>query len=503
MQNRLYHSRTQSVQISGNESAMPDTISEWKDRINASPLPILQSTANYFLKRKSLAATGISILWKSLEYDPGMCLNLLRAAGHSRRIKVKTVSHAMLLLGLPNVLNRPQGLPTIESNNQAEARRLILKYFSKAYHASSYARRWSVQKKEKNLEEIHSASLSSYFMEYLLCNCRPDLMLKLETLQKQGKPWEESEKQVLGLSIKELAYEIATDWHLPELMIDALEIKDNSSDAAKYINLARQLSNESEFGWYHNGIDSVIATASEFLKRPLNSLTTQIHKEAVSAARSSCKIYSPVVPAAASLIRLPKPVTKIIKGSKHPSKKDRLKQCLYQLGHNQDLSYQQIIQHTFKGLNQGLGLKRIFFALLSGDKQQLQIKYSIAQQENNELKRLRLPLDKNSLFERLIRKPQALWVSENNREKYWLMLPKSYIDTINSDVFFAMSIFINGKPVGLFYADMEKGNLLTEIQFKYFRQLCKLSAQALEHLTNKRMHSDSGDNHIDKKVVNA
>lgn len=484
---------------------MAQAIPDWKKSINSCQIPILQSTADFFLQRKSLPATSISMLWKSLEYDPGMCLNLLRAAGHSRRAKVKTVSHAMLMLGLPNVLNRPEELPRIESIENVQTRRLVLGYFSKSYHAAAYAQQWSARKKEKNLEEIHTASLNSFFMEILLCLCQPELMLKLDVEKKQEGEAEEIEKQILGLTIKELAYEIATDWHLPELMIDVFSDKNRNSDRERFIELSHQLCNESSLGWYRQETETIINSTSEILKCPLDSFSTEIHKTAVKTARSSLDIFSPVLPSAFTLNQLPTPVMKTVKKlhTRTPTKKEVLKNCLNQISHNPELNYQEIMQQSFKAMNKGLGLNRIFFALLTQDKKILQVKFSISQENNNGLKRLRLPLQKDSLFERLMRKPQALWMRDENREKYRLMLPRSYIETINADVFFAMSIFIGGKPVGLFFADKGKGNLLTEIQFKYFRQICKFTANALQRISDERVLNKTSKLAVEKKAVNA
>ena len=53
--------------------------------------------------------------------------------------------------------------------------------------------------------------------------------------------------------------------------------------------------------------------------------------------------------------------------------------------------------------------------------------------------------------------------------------------------FFAMSVFLNGKPIGLFYADSKHdGAALDEQSYLEFKQLCLRAAQGLAHLAKKK-----------------
>ena len=52
--------------------------------------------------------------------------------------------------------------------------------------------------------------------------------------------------------------------------------------------------------------------------------------------------------------------------------------------------------------------------------------------------------------------------------------------------FFAMSVFVHGKPVGLFYADREYGECsLDEHSYIEFKKLCVRAADGLGHLARK------------------
>lgn len=55
----------------------------------------------------------------------------------------------------------------------------------------------------------------------------------------------------------------------------------------------------------------------------------------------------------------------------------------------------------------------------------------------------------------------------------------------NSD-FFAMSVFLHGKPIGMFYADSKpSGSELNDQRYVEFKQLCLRASQGLAHLSKK------------------
>ncbi len=470
---------------------MANAISQWKKRINECSLPILSSTAQYFTRQKNKPGATISGLWKKLQYDPGMCLNLLRAAGHSRQTRVTTVNHAMLLLGLPNVLNRPKDLAKIEDIKDTTIRELLLKNFSNSFHASIQSNRWSQIRKDSAEEELQTASLVSQFIDYLICSSEPDLFYKLIKTERQGINKAEAEKKILNVSRRELAYEIAKDWRLPELIMNAQKHSNDQPKKIRQVYLAQRLAEEVEKGWYHEDISEIYQSISEFLHSPLENVIKDIHKTAVVATRLSKDVYYPVPGPAAKLNEV-----KILPGNNNtaPSKQQPdteaiLKKYLRQIRENKNLSYDYIMNQSFKALRDGLGLDRVFFSLLTDKKQFMKVKHVLEKDGNKTLKGLRLPLEKNSLFEQLIRLPGAVWMNDSNRDRYKKFLPEQFVEQLASPTFFARSIFIQGKSVGMFFADSPGTGKLTEIKFKYFKDICQTTEDALNQITDQNGES--------------
>ena len=86
-----------------------------------------------------------------------------------------------------------------------------------------------------------------------------------------------------------------------------------------------------------------------------------------------------------------------------------------------------------------------------------------------------------------MKKPQSLHITKDNHKKYLQLIPAIDRKSLQVNNMFAMSVFANDKPVGLFIADNKKRVLTTEnyMQFKQF------SNQAILDLINMKKAKQS------------
>ena len=76
-----------------------------------------------------------------------------------------------------------------------------------------------------------------------------------------------------------------------------------------------------------------------------------------------------------------------------------------------------------------------------------------------------------------MKKPQALWLNPENREKYQSLIPSPILQALSASDFLIMSVFVRERPIGLFYADNGAG--LTQEQYNRFKLSCQRFIQAL------------------------
>ena len=465
---------------------MRNELSQWKKRIDDCPLPILKSTAQFFSRQRAKPGASISCLSDHLQYDMGMCLNLLRAAGRCRRVQVTTINHAVLLLGLPNTLNRPEHLPKIEDVKQPEIKNLLLSHCYDTHHAYSLAKFWMDKENSSIGEEIQTACLVSGFIDYLLCNADPERYLKLIKTERQGVSRTDAEQNVLGVLRRELAYEIASDWHLPELVIESQKHGQNQSHSLRQVYLCQRMQEELSNGWYHEGMQKVLQQIADFTHQPIESVSSTMHQQSADICRKTQKTYFPITGAASRLVECdaaPPVKANAIPIKNKTTRRDILKHCIEEIHDNNNLTLQQIIKECFNGFCNGLGLQRVFFAQLTEDGKHLKVSTAIDLPGKEGLNRFRVPLNNNNLFEQLMRQPGGVWMNDANQKKYRPFLPKQFIDEIHSEHFLAMSVFIHDNAFGMFYADNAK-EALTEGHFKYFKRLCRVTTEAIESLSD-------------------
>jgi monoamine oxidase len=128
----------------------------------------------------------------------------------------------------------------------------------------------------------------------------------------------------------------------------------------------------------------------------------------------------------------------------------------------------------------------VVFALITADRSSLKAKYVVGAEPDSPLRQFQIDMTTRHLFSRLMEKVQGIWLSASNRNTLEPMMPFGIRQMLGHGEFFAMSVFLNGKPIGLFYADSKHdGGALDEQRYLEFKQLCLRAAQGLAHLAKK------------------
>jgi hypothetical protein len=163
---------------------------------------------------------------------------------------------------------------------------------------------------------------------------------------------------------------------------------------------------------------------------------------------------------------------------------DLFKKALYGLHHGiGKLELNNLMRLAVHGMRDGIGLNRVVFALLTKHPDKLVSRYSIGSDNDPNFSRFEISLDRPHLFTRLLEKQASLWINADNCTKFWPSIPGHFKTLIKTTSFFAMSIHVDDKPVGLFYADRRNADCeLDETAYKQFRQICQLVAKGLANL---------------------
>ena len=144
------------------------------------------------------------------------------------------------------------------------------------------------------------------------------------------------------------------------------------------------------------------------------------------------------------------------------------------------LTANEIIQLAVNAMQKGIGFHRVVFAALSSNRLYLEARCITGGEFDPAFNQFKVKLDKHNLFGRILEKPSSIWINDENRTKYWQSIPSEFKVLIKTNSFCVMSVHLNGKAVGLFYADRcSPDNKIDKQSFTLFRHLGLMAARCL------------------------
>jgi len=483
------------------------TLIEWVDDLKAWDMPVLQRSIRELGK---LAGRVEKITAREIAdvvlRDPLMTLKVLRLVNGMSRSRlgneITTVEHAVMMLGVGPFFNRLSNLKAVEENLRTFNGALpgLMQAMSRAHHAAWQARDWAIFRADMKSEEVYIGALLYDMGEILLWAYSPEQALQIRKLARRNKTsLAQAQKEILGFDSRELQFALAEVWRLPELMQAFMHSENAIQPRILGVTLAASIARLAETGWHTPALLADYEAVAGMLHVHIDEVACMVHHNAVAEARQWD--WYGVPPAAAWLPMLPgdwpdepDEVEETLKPEVVPEirmmpQSAMLRQVLAEIATHLDgsLNLHDMMALVLKGMHEGIGLNRVVFALMTADRSTLKAKYVVGAEPDSPLRQFQIDMTTRHLFSRLMEKVQGIWFSESNRNTLEPMIPLEIRQLVGPDEFFAMSVIVNGQPVGLFYADRKHGNCaLDEHSYFEFKQLCLRAAQGLAHLAKKK-----------------
>ncbi len=144
---------------------------------------------------------------------------------------------------------------------------------------------------------------------------------------------------------------------------------------------------------------------------------------------------------------------------------------------------QQVVGETLSAVHEQVGLKRVLLSVLARDGS-IRPHYYRGVDKDSPLRGLHFERGDSSLFARLVEKPQHLWLGPANRDKLAPLIGAGMRRVLDVGEFFASSIFVRGKLLGVCYADnFESTEGLDEYHYHQFKEWCTSMAKRLGEIT--------------------
>ncbi|MEW8505295.1 MAG: HDOD domain-containing protein [Candidatus Thiodiazotropha sp.] len=485
---------------------MTQTVQEWTRTLASEPLPVMQRTLTNVRDLLGKSSVNHNRLSEIISRDPGFSLYVLqrlRNLPNQPKEPVTKISLAVPLLGMEAIEQASHTLPSLEEKLKGPPRRGLIGCYSRAAHAAIYAREFAKLRGWHESDSLYTAALLHDIGEMALWSKAAESMRPIQEKIVNHTPRDSAARAILGFTLDELSVQLSQNWRLPELIQETLEASNSYQPRPLTVMLASTLASDSSLGWHRSRTDNDIELLAEFLEIPQDSTIANLHRIAAEAARELHRLPLPL-PAfylissgleppkgkkeaavqadageAATTRTEPSPAEERQPPSK-PTATETPAASPEQAEKKRVNPLQQLLSSALQQMHEELGLSRTMFAMLSPDKTTLKARFVVESEQQLSLKGFVLNITKPSLFKVLLNKPQAVSLNKANAEKYLPMIPQSALEQMNNSGFVTMSVFIHGKPVGLFYADNGiSGPGVTRQQYDNFKAICQKTIQAI------------------------
>jgi len=475
---------------------MSDLVQQWLLQLGLVSLPATKATCKEIQRLLLCSATNYTQFTDVIKHDPGFSLATLRAINSTHcknRTPVVDIGRAIPLLGMTWLAETATTLPRINNQYSESQRKGITRCYSQAIHAAYYASYLATQQKSPHANEVFTMALLNNMGEMALWVNPSPIAQKIQALSDNGTPINEAIATCLDLTVNELNNALRQQWNLGNL--DPLIYQPDHTNLERKIciDLAYRISQTSEQGWQHNTTIEVLKLAAEYLNATPDRFTSKIHSIAAEIARKTGALDLPCT--AFNLAFIPQKIkqhpaaTKTEHQQKHqpdpapipPNTQPPAPTATESRNQAGTKPARHLISRTMLDIQKLDGLSRVAFITLTRDRKQLATRTTLNSGEPSKIEQFRTNISQQDLFSLLLRKPQSIWMTPEKWAKHARLIPQQSYSLLESENFFAMSLFSKTRPIGLMYTDNGSNSAaLDEAAFHNFKRLCQRISNELK-----------------------
>lgn len=431
--------------------------------------------------------------------DPGMSVSLYHEVNarllQGGKQRVESVQAALSLLGDSATADLVMQHEVLgETHPDALRRQSYHQLISRSYHLLAQLDHFISFQGISALDEIRSAALLHNIGEFCACLFDHERYQQYLANFRENGVDANSSKIVYNFDFHELGRIYAEKSYLPELVSESLEENVPRGRKARLIQLAADVSHQAEVGWYHSAMHATEQVCAAYLNQSMAGFDKHLQQVAIAAARS-CP-FDDVLPAASRLIMLPEPKTAAKPTPKVDTKPaaegqefdNRIKALLQTSNPTQAQLLDLLLVH----LHDELFLSRVVLMLLSPDQKKLGTRAGKGIDEHSPIRTLVIDIDRESLLQTLLQKPQSVWVETDSYDKFEATLPPRFKTSFLHENFFLMSLYVGANPIGLVFCDRAQAAAkLDKISYVKFKSAITLISKALTNLARRRQQAAS------------
>ena len=479
----------------------------WVRQLTDREMPAFANTARIIAGEASRGDQSAAELAEVIFQDTSMTTRLLRAANsffyNPGNTPINTVSRAIVLLGFETVRNLCLSIAIMDSLLDGRHKTHVLEQMALSFHAAVQARTLAVKRKDKSPEEVFIAALL-YNLGRMAFWCFADNVSPgaTERLAEQApagsEESEHAERDALGFDLGQLTAALNREWHLSNLLDNALSGRKGKDPRVSNIVLGHEIAATARQGWSSDDMKQLQDRIAESLYLPIDEVKHMVQTNARDAADTMTKLGAGK---AGRLIPLPaeysrkkgdekQPEKPIVKGNfldPDPDLQLKVLGELSQLLVEETPNLTLLVEMVLEGVYRGVGLDRTVFALLSPDRHMVVAKYVLGWDRQSLTLAFRFPLSQppRNIIDHVLQTGEAIWHrgTEDASLARWDTVE---VQRVTGDQgFFLAPVTVGHKVIGVFYADRHPSERPLDsdcfAKFKLFAQQAQMGLSYLKH----------------------
>ena len=440
---------------------LPSGATEWIAHIRERDMPAFGATVAAVRRVTGDERSSAGGLAQVILQDAALTTKVLKLANsafyNQKRQSISTISRAIVVLGFDLVADIALGVSLVDAMLAGGVRSRVVQEMARSFHAAVQARALAHLRREPHAEEIFIATLLARVGEMAFWCFGGAAAERLDkVLRHQSAPKaEEAQLAELGFRLHQLSVGLAREWRLGPLLTGVLEARGRPGPAEQAVNLGHKVAMTAEQGWSSPCMTELLEELHEFSGVAPEDLLPRLAQEAEQAAQI-VTFYG--APEAACHIPVRRPVVTTAE-TQMPSATGP--DPVLQLSIFRELSnligaagkLNEVVQLALEGILRGVGLRRVLFALVTPNRQQVVGKSALGLGADSLAQHFLFTLGgpPEDLFNALLAHPQPLLLGGGG-EQDRIRLGRLHAVTGGVPACLA-PILAQNRVVGLFYAD--------------------------------------------------
>ncbi|WP_191603101.1 HDOD domain-containing protein [Marinomonas algicola] len=230
----------------------PFGLEEWLTFLQSKKLPV--SAGNYSRLKKQVKSPDETLdkLQSNISSEPFLAFTILSEANKvvsNKRADIKTPNHAASMVGMDGLSKVLNKLEPCKYSAKDPAHQHFLRQVQISYEAASIAKRWAIEKRINNSEDIFWVTFFRDAIRWMMWFYAEPKMSLMVKLLKDGKTLKAAEESSIGCRLDELAVKVFQIWQIPHIIINSF-LTDHIPNPKELQSLASLASDPDEMPGY-------------------------------------------------------------------------------------------------------------------------------------------------------------------------------------------------------------------------------------------------------------